>query len=108
MARRPPNFKSRSRPAKKHGWSKTTRKSRKERGYGWDWEKKRLEILERDKGLCQPCLKGGFTALAKQVDHIVPKASGGTDDDDNLQSICLACHKVKTAKEGRSARVTNS
>jgi 5-methylcytosine-specific restriction protein A len=33
------------------------------------------------------------------VDHIKPKANGGTDDETNLQSICEACHKEKTRKE---------
>ena len=33
------------------------------------------------------------------VDHILPVAQGGTDDLDNLQSLCRACN---TAKGGRS------
>ena len=36
---------------------------------------------------------------AKEVDHILAKANGGTDDPNNLQSICVACHREKTAKE---------
>ncbi|MBF4406127.1 HNH endonuclease, partial [Vibrio anguillarum] len=38
---------------------------------------------------------------ARDVDHIINKANGGTDDDANLQSICSPCHKEKTAKESR-------
>lgn len=80
------------------------RGSRHARGYGKDWEKTRVRILRRDNGLCQPCLKNHRVTPASQVDHIVPKAEGGTDEDENLQSICLDCHKVKTAKEANRGR----
>ena len=36
---------------------------------------------------------------ATQVDHIKPKAKGGTDDWDNLQSICDRCHDAKTKQD---------
>lgn len=43
--------------------------------------------------------------MATEVDHITPKAKGGTDDADNLQAINAECHKRKTAEdEGRSHR----
>lgn len=57
--------------------------------------------MERDKGLCQPCLKQQRLSQATSVDHIVPKAMGGTDSSRNLQAICDPCHKAKTAREGR-------
>jgi len=41
---------------------------------------------------------------AKQVDHITPKAQGGTDDMDNLQSICVECHTTKTQLEAAEAQ----
>lgn len=37
------------------------------------------------------------------ADHIVPLVDGGTFDIENLQTLCLACHKQKTAREA-SAR----
>jgi 5-methylcytosine-specific restriction protein A len=40
-----------------------------------------------------------LAAVATHVDHIKPKAHGGTDDDDNLESLCAACHRAKTATE---------
>jgi 5-methylcytosine-specific restriction protein A len=73
--------------------------SRHERGYGTEWDKTRLRILERDSHLCQPCLKEGRVHVGNQVDHRIPKAKGGTDDDDNLQAINGDCHKAKTALE---------
>lgn len=80
------------------------RGSRHERGYGAEWEKTRKRILRRDCGLCQPCLMQGKYRPAKQVDHKVPKFEGGTDRDDNLQAICVACHQDKTAAEAMRAR----
>lgn len=75
--------------------------SRQERGYGAAWQKLRRHILARDKGLCQPCLRMDRVTEATQVDHIKPKARGGTDDEDNLQGICSPCHKLKTVTEDK-------
>jgi len=42
---------------------------------------------------------------ATEVDHIIQKANGGTDDLNNLQSINRECHKIKTAREqGRNLK----
>lgn len=77
------------------------RGNRHQRGYGSDWEKIRKQVLKRDQHLCQPCHIEGRLTVANQVDHIIPKARGGTDDPTNLQAICGWCHKKKTANEGR-------
>lgn len=87
-------------PAPTVGWkADTVRGNRHQRGYGWGWEQLRVRILHRDSGLCQPCLKAKRVTIAQQVDHITPKAHGGTDDEANLQSICDPCHRDKTARE---------
>jgi 5-methylcytosine-specific restriction protein A len=72
-------------------------------GNGWGsgrggrpWRRKRGAILLRDKYTCQVC---GQVTTALEVDHIVNRAQGGSDDDENLQAICIPCHKVKTASE---------
>jgi 5-methylcytosine-specific restriction protein A len=75
------------------------RASRHARGYGTEWDKVRKVVLERDKGLCQVCLRDGRVTGAKTVDHIKPKAQGGTDDPANLQVICASCHLNKTLLE---------
>ena len=68
------------------------------RGYGWRWQKLRLRVM-REEPLCRLCLAHGRTKVTQEVDHIVPKAQGGTDARNNLQGICCDCHKRKTAKE---------
>jgi 5-methylcytosine-specific restriction protein A len=74
------------------------------RGYGAAWAKRRESVMRRDRGLCQPCLLVGRVTPATQVDHILAKGEGGTDDQTNLQAIYTACHKAKTAAESRRGR----
>lgn len=71
-----------------------------ERGYGYKWQQLRKRILQRDDFICQIC----FGADATDVDHITPKAKGGTNSPSNLQSLCKACHKHKTAHEDSKAK----
>ena len=37
--------------------------------------------------------------LATEVDHVIPQAEGGSEDESNLQAICTDCHKAKTQAE---------
>lgn len=82
------------------------RGSRHERGYGSAWDKLRLVVLRRDNYLCQPCAERGDVTAGRDVDHKVNKSQGGTDDLANLQTICPACHRAKTAQEAQQGRGT--
>lgn len=87
-------------PAAVNGWKPdAVRGTRHSRGYGREWEKLRASVLQRDERLCQPCLKAGKVAPGTEVDHVIPKARGGTDALENLQAICPPCHRAKTARE---------
>lgn len=57
------------------------------------------ETLFRSNPLCVICQQAGRVALATQRDHKVPLAEGGTDDPDNVQGLCDACHREKTQQE---------
>ncbi|TQV76662.1 HNH endonuclease [Aliikangiella marina] len=87
-------------------WGKYQRKqgNTTDRGYGAAWRKTRVRIKARAKGLCEPCKEQGFIHLGSICDHIIPKAEGGTDDESNLQWVCDAYHKKKTAQEGARGR----
>ena len=76
-------------------WQRTTPR-RVPGGSGWAWSRQRRRILERDGGVCQAT---GCGQPATEVDHIVPMAYGGTDDDGNLVSLCREHHAVKSARE---------
>lgn len=54
----------------------------------------RWKILQRDGFRCHYC---GRTAKAHQleVDHITPRAHGGTDTEDNLVTACIPCNRGK-------------
>ena len=84
-------------------WQHKTESSA-QRGYGSAWRKLRLLVLRRDAGICQPCKKLGILHPGTEVDHITPKAKGGTDDLDNLQTICAGAHRAKTVVEAQRAR----
>ena len=80
-------------------------KSASERGYGADWRKIRKRILIRDDYLCQECKRNGVITNGTMVDHIINKANGGTNRDDNLECICKKCHTVKTKIESSKGRL---
>jgi 5-methylcytosine-specific restriction protein A len=97
-----PSLVTRERPCPTHprrAWA-TTRRSATARGYGVFWQGARRAVLMHEP-LCRPCTAAGRVSAATEVDHIIPKARGGTDDLDNLQPICDACHARKSAAEGR-------
>ena len=83
-------------------WYRNDGKTTTERGYGATWQKLRKRILERDTYLCQcPECKGGTlrVRLAQEVDHIKPKAQGGTDHPDNLRAVSKECHERLTQEQ---------
>ena len=69
-----------------------------QRGYGKAWRKLRAVVLKRDSYLCQECLRDDIIKTGNHVDHILSKANGGDDSLTNLQTLCVHCHKAKTAR----------
>ena len=61
-------------------------------GNRWRWSKTRRLILARDGHRCQLGIAGICLSIATEVDHIVPRAVGGSDALDNLRSVCHPCH----------------
>ena len=55
--------------------------------------------------LCRRCASLGYTTAATLVDHILPIADGGAVlDEENLQSLCIRCHGIKTSEDLRKRR----
>jgi 5-methylcytosine-specific restriction protein A len=94
-----------------HGWARyNAGRSAASRGYGSSWRRVRQQKLAASP-LCEPCETKGFITRAIEVDHIVPRAEGGTDEFENLRSICHQCHTDKTAIDalrGIARRITRT
>jgi 5-methylcytosine-specific restriction protein A len=71
-----------------------TRPNAAQRGYSSPWQHFRVRYLA-DHGY--QCMVDQCYAKASDVDHITPRAFGGTDDERNLQALCSTHHKRKTA-----------
>jgi 5-methylcytosine-specific restriction endonuclease McrA len=76
------------------------RKSARERGYDWRWQKARRAFLAAHP-LCAPCERLGRLTPAAEVDHIVPHHGDMALfwDRANWQPICRPCHESKSARE---------
>ena len=53
-------------------------------------------VLERQGVRCNIC--NILWNSCFELDHIIPRSIGGTDEQDNLQFLCNSCHKYKTYK----------
>lgn len=51
-------------------------------------------VLSRDNFKCLACDRSA-EETELQIDHIVPVFYGGTNDIDNLQTLCPECHRIK-------------
>jgi len=64
----------------------------------------RYEVLKRAKFHCELC---GISAEQKalEVDHILPRNNGGSDDLSNLQALCYSCNSMKRDRDDTDFRV---
>ena len=55
----------------------------------------RYAVLNQDNNCCVAC---GVTAKKTQlqVDHIIPFSLGGSNEIDNLQTLCIDCNRGKS------------
>lgn len=56
----------------------------------------RLMVLQ--KGLCA-CCRDDLNAATPHLDHIIPLAAGGTNQDENIQLLCKPCNLSKGKKD---------
>ena len=63
----------------------------------------RYEVLKRAKYRCELCGVSG-EEKALEVDHILPRNNGGSDDLSNLQSLCYSCNATKRDRDDTDFR----
>lgn len=63
-------------------------------------------LLERQNNLCQECSCPVFIGSYSNadIDHIVPRHLGGMSVLNNLQVICVPCHRTKTGLESKAVK----
>lgn len=62
-------------------------------------------VLARDEWTCCSCGRTAKeTGVTLEVDHIVPRSKGGTDEMGNLQTLCKKCNIGKSNKDATDLR----
>ena len=56
----------------------------------------REEVFRRDGYTCQMCGASKDDGAKLELDHIIPVAQGGTNDLNNLQTLCRECNQNKS------------
>jgi len=59
------------------------------------WYEKKAQVRHRDGFQCVDC---GTKQVILDVHHIIPESKGGTDDMDNLVTLCEPCHMKRHGK----------
>jgi len=57
----------------------------------------RARVLERDQHRCSGRFLGGECSAVLDVHHILPRSEGGTDEPENLLTLCHSHHPMLEA-----------
>ena len=76
-------------------YDKYRRRPGHDQTYGYGWRKIRNLYISRHP-LCELCEAAGRLVPAAHVHHKIPVDQGGSDREDNLQSLCHSCHSRLT------------
>ena len=82
------------------GWDRGSvlNRQRRMRGAGGGAQRLRRKVNTQGGSPCTGC-GTWHPAPSIRIDHVVPVGHGGTDHGENVQPLCLGCHKAKTRSE---------
>lgn len=78
-----------------------------QRGVNYGYANTKSYVLTRDNYTCQQC-KGKLKDVRVEVHHIIFRSNGGSDEQENLITLCIKCHdnvhngSVKLKLNGKS------
>lgn len=64
----------------------------------------RHEVFKRDGYRCREC-GSSKDETSLEIDHIIPVVKGGTNDIDNLQTLCRECNRMKHTDEWEGGEI---
>ena len=64
-----------------------------QKGANYGFENTKAMVLNRDNYTCQ-CCRGKHKDSRLEVHHIIYRSQGGSDEADNLITLCHTCHKA--------------
>lgn len=64
-----------------------------QKGINYGFENTKAMVLNRDNYTCQYC-RGKHKDSRLEVHHIIFRSNGGSDDQENLITLCHTCHKA--------------
>ena len=72
-----------------------------------DTRSRREELLARQQGMCKLC-GAPITLGTFEIDHVIPVAQSFSGQQQELQALCLECHRTKTSLEGNHSTTLES
>jgi 5-methylcytosine-specific restriction endonuclease McrA len=55
----------------------------------------RFKVMQRDKYKCRLCGRDIQDGVKLEVDHVIPVSAGGSDELNNLWTLCFDCNRGK-------------
>lgn len=77
--------------------------SHRRRSTGYISGSLRYRVLTRANHRCELC-GANASDVALHLDHIIPRAKGGVDDESNLQALCITCNAMKRDQDDTDFR----
>lgn len=84
--------------APREPWARSAGQKARVKPLPRNWPEIRAAVL-REEPHCRACARLGLSQPSVEVDHIIARAHGGSDDRSNLQGLCGPCHAAKTQAE---------